>query len=670
MAHHERASEDRIRWSWLRRHSRVSSVVLHVLLFGLAWFLAFGAAYNFHLEDLPWFLFLSLLPLAVLIKVMAFGAAGQFRASFRYVGLGDVVSVSYAAWWSFFGIFALYYGMANVHRLGLDVHVFGGFNFPDSVFLFDFVGTIGLVCGTRMAVRLYHEETRGDSKADLPRMLIMGAGDVGANVLREILRMPRLQYRVVGFLDDDPAKARSRIHGIDVLGPIEDVKYFCEEHRVDEILIAMPSASRTQVRRVVELCQGTNLRFKTVPAMADLIAGSVSVSEIRDVDINDLLGRAPVTLDTQDIGQFLRDHVVVVTGAGGSIGSEMCRQIAMFAPKRLVLVEQAEQNLFEVDRELRATYPDMDLKAYICDICDAGRVRLIFETERPGVVYHAAAHKHVPMMEHNPGEAIKNNVRGTRTISDAAAACGCEKFVMVSTDKAVNPTSIMGGTKRVAELYIQGLNDRVETQFVTVRFGNVLGSSGSVIPIFKDQIANGGPVTVTHPDMTRYFMTIPEASQLVLQAGYMGRGGEIFVLDMGEPVKIVDLARDLIILSGFRPGEDIEIRYVGIRPGEKLYEELSIAGENVSRTGHPKIGIWKNRPTEWSFLNKSIEDMLSRADGLTRDQTRELLNRIVPEFQIQSCDSQNPQPERSRSNVVDSPGDDAPPLADPAGQPS
>jgi FlaA1/EpsC-like NDP-sugar epimerase len=335
---------------------------------------------------------------------------------------------------------------------------------------------------------------------------------------------------------------------------------------------------------------------------------------------------------------------VMVTGAGGSIGSEMCRQVARFRPQRLLLVEQAEQNLFDIDRELRADFPDIDVVAYIADIGDRGRIERIFERQRPSAVFHAAAHKHVPMMERNPGEALKNNILGTRTVADAASRWGCEKFVMISTDKAVNPTSIMGGSKRIAEMYIQALNERVATQFVTVRFGNVLGSSGSVVPIFQGQIVGGGPVTVTHPDMVRFFMTISEASQLVLQAASMGHGGEIFVLDMGEPVKIVDLARDLITLSGLRPGEDIEIKFVGIRPGEKLYEELAIEGEDVSRTAHPKIGIWQKRSEDWDGLLQAIDGLLRDANTLDREDTRRRLKQIVPEFHLELPDSPLPEP--------------------------
>ena len=622
--------------NWARRHHLLVSALAHIGLFAVAWLLAFGLAYNFkHFES--WFtvFFLRLLPLVVLIKLIVFGGMGLHRGSWRYVSMRDVIQVTKAAWLSFMWVFILYYGVANAHVIGLEIDLFGGDDFPDSVLLLDFAGTIALVCGARIAVRLYHEEVEPAADGGAPKLLILGAGDAGATVAREIVRMPVLNYRPVGFLDDDPAKRGAQIHGVEVLGPISKLKAVCEEYGVDEILIAMPSATRAEIRGVVDLCQGVNLRFKTLPALSDLIAGRTQVQQIRDVDINDLLGRVPVTLDEDEIAKFIRSRVVMVTGAGGSIGSEMCRQIARFKPKRLVLAEQAEQHLFDIDRELKAKFGEIDIVPYIADIGDLRRIERMFSTERPTAVLHAAAHKHVPMMEHNPGEAIKNNIHGTRVIADAAARCGCEKFVMISSDKAVNPTSIMGCTKRVAEMYIQGLSERGDTQFVSVRFGNVLGSSGSVIPIFKEQIARGGPVTVTHPDMVRYFMTISEAAQLVLQAASMGRGGEIFVLDMGDPVKIVDLARDLITLSGFRPEEDIEITFVGIRPGEKLFEELAIEGEDVSRTAHPKIGIWQNRPVEREALLEAIAGLLGQADDLSREEARGKLKKIVPEFHLE-----------------------------------
>ena len=631
-------------------HGRVVSVLAHTILFAASWLLAFGLAYNFKGSatlSLPqdpsvryeydWFteFFLPLLIPVLAIKLTVFVVSGLHRASWRYVSLRDVFAVLRASWWGFLGIFILYYGLQNAPLIGVNIRAFDD-KFPDSVFLLDFAGTVALVCGARLAVRLYHEEVRPAAGLVVPKLLIVGAGDAGENAMREILRMPVLQYRVVGFLDDDATKQGTQIHGIDVLGPIGNIKDVCAQYAVDEILIAIPSATRSRLRHVVELCQGTNLRFKTLPALADLIAGRATLKEIRDFDINDLLGRAPVTLDEEEIGKFIRGRVVTVTGAGGSIGAEMCRQVARFDPKRLILVERAEPGLFPIDQELRADYPEIDVVPYIADIGDRERTEWILGHERPDAIFHAAAHKHVPMMEHNAGEAIKNNIQGTRTVADGATKCGCEKFVMISTDKAVNPTSIMGASKRVAEMYIQGLDARSDTQFVTVRFGNVLGSSGSVIPIFREQIRKGGPVTVTHPEMVRYFMTIPEASQLVLQAASMGHGGEIFVLDMGEPVKIVDLAREMITLSGFRPDTDIKIEFSGMRPGEKLYEELAIDGEGVSRTAHPKVGIWQNIPSTWDALLKSIDALVTDANSLTREQARERLKEVVPEFYLET----------------------------------
>jgi FlaA1/EpsC-like NDP-sugar epimerase len=452
--------------------------------------------------------------------------------------------------------------------------------------------------GLRLVVRLYFEEFRTAEAGRLKRFLIVGAGDAGEALLREILRMPVAQYDVVGLIDDDPVKHGTRIHGIPVLGPVEQLPAICEDRKIEELAIAMPSASPKQLRRVIQVCEGTKLKFTTVPSITDIASGKLRVSQTRPVNINDLLGRESVQLDLDLIEVFVKDKTILVTGAGGSIGSEMCRQLCNFKPARLLLVEQAENPLFYIERELRSRFPNVSIEGLICNITDASRVNDIFEAYEPQVVIHAAAHKHVPLMELNAGEAIKNNVSGTQIVADAADRYNADNFVMISTDKAVNPTSIMGSSKRIAEMYIQDLSTTSNTLFVTVRFGNVLGSDGSVVPIFKKQIAQGGPVTITHPEMKRYFMTIPEASQLVLQAATMGKGGEIFVLDMGEPVKIVDLAKELITLSGFKPGEDIEIAFTGPRPGEKLFEELSIEGEDMQRTRHPKISIWKNIPID------------------------------------------------------------------------
>jgi len=513
--------------------------------------------------------------------------------------------------------------VAELQGLWLQIH---------GVIMLDLFTTIMLLGGVRMIVRLYHEEYFSSTPAVLKRFLIVGAGDAGEALLREMMRLKMDEYGVVGFIDDDPAKQGMRIHGVTVLGTVDELPRICAEQKIDEIGIAMPSASHKQLRRVVQVCQGTKIRFRTVPSITDIASGELRVSQIRDVDINDLLGRDVVRLDLDDIERFIKGKTILITGAGGSIGSEMCRQVCNFQPGLLLLAEQAENPLFFIERELTAAFGNVRILPLVCDITDKPRLRQLFAKYKPQVLIHAAAHKHVPLMESNPGEAVKNNIVGTMTVADVADEYGVDNFVMISTDKAVNPTSIMGSTKRIAEMYIQDLDSTSKTHFVTVRFGNVLGSNGSVVPIFKKQIAAGGPVTVTHPEMRRYFMTIPEASQLVLQAATMGRGGEIFVLDMGEPVRILDLATELITLSGFRPNEDIEIVFTGMRPGEKLFEELSIEGEDMLPTRHPKIGIWKNIPKDRQSLRSEIARLIDIAQTGDYHAIIEAIRVLIPEY--------------------------------------
>lgn len=624
-------------------------VTAHAGLFALALLTAFLLAYNFkrtfHIHSVPhpWLtpMFLPLLALAVPIKLAVFWMSGQYRGTWRYVGLRDLYGVISASFSSSFLFILAYLAVENTYD-----HFFGRLliDHPreqalkeSSVFLIDWAATIVFVSAARVLVRFYYEDVqpvRGGEPRQ--RVLIVGAGDTGEALVRELRRMRPQRYECVGFLDDDVARLHGRIHDVEVLGRTSMLGEICRAKQVDEVLIAEPEAGPRRMRALVEQCEGVGVRFRTIPAVAAVIAGRVQISQIRDVEITDLLGREPVRLDLDRIAAALRDHVTLVTGAGGSIGSELCRQIATFKPARLVLVEQAENNLFEIDRELRAHFPGLRIVPCVADITDAARVRSIFLGERPAAVFHAAAHKHVPMMELNVGEAVKNNILGTMVVADAAIEAGVDKMVMISTDKAVNPTSIMGCSKRVAELYVQGLNARGATQFVTVRFGNVLGSSGSVVPIFREQIRSGGPVTVTHPDMVRYFMTIPEAAQLVLQAGTMGKGGEIYVLHMGDPVRIVDLARDMITLSGLRPGIDIEIVFAGRRPGEKLYEELSNVGENIGDTAHPKIGIWKHRREDYEAVRRGIQRLLELADAGSEPALRALFKELVPEFQPDS----------------------------------
>lgn len=614
-------------------HMRKQIIILsHVGMFALSLLMAFLLTNNMQFSS-DWFFpqFLQILPVFVIIKLFIYGYYKQYHGWWRYVGISDLLAIVKASLISTLIIVILWFGLLSVESVRR--YAMGITTFSQAVFILDMFATIVLMGGLRMAVRLYHEEFHTEQAGKLKKFLIVGAGNAGESLLRELHRMSIEEYDVVGFIDDDPAKRGVNIHGIPVLGNSDEMLKICKEKNIEEIAIAMPSATAKQLRKVVQICEGAQVRFRTVPSVADIASGRFKVSQIRDVEINDLLGRDAVRLDLETIEQYLNGKVILVTGAGGSIGSEMSRQVCHFKPELLLLVEQSENSLFFIERELRRSFPTVTMEAIICDITDKKRVEQIFEKFHPQVVIHAAAHKHVPLMELNPGEAIKNNIIGTKTVADACDKYGAENFVMISTDKAVNPTSIMGSSKRISELYIQDLDRTSKTAYVTVRFGNVLGSNGSVVPIFKNQIAAGGPVTVTHPEMRRYFMTIPEASQLVLQAASMGNGGEIFVLDMGEPVKIVDLAKELITLSGFRPGEDIEIVFSGTRPGEKLFEELSIKGEDMMTTRHPKISIWqKNAPLSREQLIEKINGLVAIADLQNHKQIVAAIKEIVPEY--------------------------------------
>jgi len=624
------------------RHRLAVSVAVHSVLFSLSLLLAyllwFDAGLSGRTGTWSFRSYLICLPFFLIVKLLIFGQLKLLRGGWQYASIRDVANILLGSWLfvlvGFCSIIAFrdlprWLGRVPIPYVG---HYFQ--YFPRGVLVLDFLATVFLVCTARLGFRLYREELRPIAPEGLRRVLIVGAGNAAETIIREINRMPVERYRVVGLVDDDPAKRNILIHGIPVLGETRDIKEICQEEKVEEIIIAMPSATQKQLRRVIELCSGTKLKFQSLPGVGDLIDGRVTVSQIRPVDINDLLGREVVELDTESLARFLRNRRVLITGAGGSIGSEMCRQVCRFDPAQLILVEQAETPLFEIENELTASYPDIPIEGCICDIYDRDRVMQIWDEYRPQVVIHAAAHKHVPLMERNPTEAIKNNILGTKNVADASCRYGSDEFVMISTDKAVNPSSVMGASKRVAEMYTQALNGRpgCKTQFKAVRFGNVLGSAGSVVPIFRKQIAAGGPVRVTHPEMTRYFMTIPEAAQLVLQAAATGTGGQIYLLDMGEPVKIVDLARQMITLSGFRPGEDIDIVFTGVRPGEKLFEELRTEGEDVEPTIHPKILIWKTRVPRWERIDEAIDRLSELQNCPDREQIISLLKQIVPEY--------------------------------------
>lgn len=504
--------------------------------------------------------------------------------------------------------------------------------------LIDWLLSFGGLALVRLGFRVVRERYFTPSirkGASVKRVGILGAGDVGASLARELMTKRGLGLVPVAFFDDDKGKWRSRVHEIPVVGAPEELLNQNLDLQLDEVIIAMPSAPAKRIGELVRLLQRTRLKFATVPSVDQLTTGMVKVTQIRDVEIQDLLGRVPVELETENIRQLLADRVVMVTGAGGSIGSELCRQIAAFNPKRLLLVEQSEVQIFQIEQELIDHGFGGIVLPLVADILDEPRLRYIFDRFRPAVIFHAAAHKHVPMMEQQPSEALKNNTFGTAFLAELAAEFQVQHFVLISTDKAINPTNVMGASKRLAEVFLQAYSAQNggNTKFIAVRFGNVLGSSGSVIPIFKKQIATGGPVKVTHPDVTRYFMTIPEAAGLVLQAATQGQGGEIFVLDMGKPVKIVDLARQLIELSGLRPEEDIDIEFTGLRPGEKLFEELSHEGENIAPTNHPKIMRFVSDPQPLLEVRAFFDEIRAELHTAEPARLKLLLKKALPEYE-------------------------------------
>lgn len=472
---------------------------------------------------------------------------------------------------------------------------------------------------------------RQESGAATSRVMIVGAGAAGNLLVKEIRNSNHVSKRVVCIIDDDKSKEGSYLHGVKVMGNRQNIPELVKQCRIDEIIIAMPSAPAKEIKEILDVCKETGCDLKRLPGVYQLVNGEVGISKLKEVDVNDLLGREPVKVDLSAIMDYVAGKVVLVTGGGGSIGSEICRQVAGHNPKMLVLVDIYENTTYDIQNELKNRFPDLNLVVLIASVRNTKRMDMIFETYRPDIVYHAAAHKHVPLMEDSPNEAVKNNVLGTWKVVQAADKWKVKRFVMISTDKAVNPTNIMGATKRICEMIIQTYNSRSRTEFVAVRFGNVLGSNGSVIPLFKRQIEQGGPVTVTHPDIIRYFMTIPEAVSLVLQAGAYAKGGEIFVLDMGEPVKIADLARNLILLSGHKPGEDIQIIYTGLRPGEKLYEEMLMHEEGLQDTENKLIHIGKPIKMDEDHFMMQLENLKDYVVQEPRD-IRNWVKEIVPTY--------------------------------------
>ena len=607
-----------------QRYRLIITFVLTALIVIASLLLAYAVRFDLTIPPAYRGRIAELLPAVIAIKLLTFWLFGVFRGWWRYVSMPDLVQIVKA---NLLGslIFVVY--AVLVYRLHL---------IPRSVLVLDGIFCFLMVGGIRFTTRIIREKYRpwrqSRNSEQAKRVLVVGAGDAGQMIVREIRQNQELNIDLVGFVDDDPAKRHAYFQGLKVLGNQEGLESLLGKHQVDEIIIAIPSATGREIRSIVNRCQKHQCQFKVLPGVGELIDGRVSIQQIRQVDLNDLLGRDAIHLDCINIKNYIAGKRVLVTGAGGSIGSEICRQVMGFNPAKLILFENAETPLFMIEQELQLRFPNVPIVPVIGDVRNRSRVHVIFDQQQPQVVFHAAAYKHVPLMEINPAEAVNNNVQGTVLLADAADYYGVEKFVMISTDKAVRPTNVMGTTKRIAEMYVQSLNNRSKTSFITTRFGNVLGSNGSVIPTFSQQIETGGPVTVTHPEVTRFFMTIPEATQLVLQAGSMGRGGEVYLFDMGEPVKIKTLAEEMIRLSGLIPYEDIDIVYVGLRPGEKLYEELLLDDEGVLPTPHKKICIAQSATPPHEQMVHQIAQLVDAAKILDFQGVGVGLKQLVPEY--------------------------------------
>lgn len=564
------------------------------------------------------------LPMAVIITIVVFALFRLYSSLWTYAGMTEILNITAAA---------LIAGIAELVIVTLEdknvtVPLPRSYYFYYTIFLWGFVFVSRFIY---RGLRAFKKRGMSAAQTNKTRVLIVGAGDAGDALIREIKSSKYLPMKIVGVIDDNQSKVGTYIHGVKVIGTREDIVKKAKELQVDSIYVAMPSAPVQQVSEILDICKETGCELKKLPGVYQLVNGEVSVAKLKDVDVNDLLGREPIRTDLNSIMDYVSGKVILVTGGGGSIGSELCRQIAKYKPKQLVIVDIYENTTYDIQNELKHDFPELNLVVLIASVRNTKRINQIFATYRPDIVYHAAAHKHVPLMEDSPNEAVKNNVLGTWKVVQAADKWKVKRFIMISTDKAVNPTNIMGATKRICEMIIQTYNRHSDTEFVATRFGNVLGSNGSVIPLFKKQIAEGGPVTVTHPDIIRYFMTIPEAVSLVLQAGAYAKGGEIFVLDMGKPVKIVDLARNMILLSGHKPDEDIKIVFTGLRPGEKLYEEMLMKEEGLQETPNKLIHIGKPIEIDEEVFMKQLAEL---RDYVVEepDDIRDWVQRIVPTY--------------------------------------
>lgn len=572
--------------------------------------------------------------------LIAFAVFGLYSSMWRYAGTEELFKIGIAS------------GMAQLFVMFFIT--FSGQYMPRGIYLIAFLFMVFLLGAFRLSYRFIRNLRNPGSfnsfvfrigrkdiiGGNVTKVMVIGAGEAGASIINEIKNHHEYGKKVVAAIDDDVTKQRHRICGVKIYGGRSEIKHAARKYGVDEIIIAIPSANKKVIQAIMDECKRTRCKIKILPGLIDLINEKVSVSKLRDVDIEDFLGRDPVHVNLREISSYIEGKIVMVTGGGGSIGSELCRQIAKFRPRRLIAVDIYENSVFELSNEMRELYKTLEFEVVIASVRDKKRMREVFDKYKPHVIFHAAAHKHVPLMEKNPKEAVVNNILGTKNMVDLAEEFATEKFVMISTDKAVNPTNVMGATKRVGEMILQDKSKNARTTFAAVRFGNVLGSNGSVIPIFRKQIENGGPVTLTHRDITRYFMTIPEAVELVIQTGAMAEGGEIFILDMGEPVKILDLAENVIRLSGYVPYVDIDIAVTGLRPGEKLYEELLLDEEGLEKTAHNKIYVGHPLPANPALKSmldeedkrESIESEVKNVSDMNETEVKEWLNEIVPNY--------------------------------------
>jgi FlaA1/EpsC-like NDP-sugar epimerase len=599
-------------------------LLIDAVLVAAAYIGAYLLRYEMQLPAFEWQRIIRILPYLLVLKISCFFLFGLYRGMWRYTSLEDLKRVVKATIFS------------SLILILAVLYVFHFHGYSRAAYVLDWLLTILFVGGVRIGVRLLLTNNIASfwmlaKKSPLDkRMLIIGAGAAAEKAVREIIENPALKLKPIGFLDDDPQKQGKAIHGILILGAVDEIGQLREGF--DEILIAIPSANGEQMRRIVKFCEETGKRFRTMSNIGELIDGKVSVKALREVRIEDILGREEVHLEKELLRRLYNNKRILITGAGGSIGSELVRQVCHYHPGALGLLDFSEFNLFQIDMMCHQYFPELQVQTYLTDIRDLLAVKQAVGDFKPDVIFHAAAYKHVPLQEIHPRETVYNNVVGTRNMALTATEHSVERFVLVSTDKAVRPTNVMGAAKRVAEMFLASLNYQSNTRFVSVRFGNVIGSSGSVIPIFQRQISQGKPVTVTHPEVTRYFMSVPEAAQLILQAGAMGQGGEVFILDMGKPVKIADMARDVIRLHGFEPDRDIPIEYIGLRPGEKLYEELITVGEGIMPTSHQKIKVIQGNHGDFQILGTMIDELIAVADTYDAEAIKRELRKIVPEF--------------------------------------